>query len=396
MIQAVSGEKASFSWLLVAAVLGYAPIGLAGSLFGGSFAPPFRTSVLLLSAYVLLRYPPGRQMLATHLWFLAFLVLYFLRLLYDYFAGAPGDPGTALVFYGAAVMIPALALCTARPGFIDWRRTGWRLVVVGGLTCVGALAMFQLQLDEALVESGRLEAQRLNTITMGYTAVTTMLSALYLLPGSNAKQRLLLAGLGGAATQALFLSAARGPLVALVVCLVFYMVFARRFFWPLLLSAACVAVVLADPESILITRFMILWEGGAVNDLSASERLEFQGRAWEQFLGSPVLGSGFAEKVSGTYPHNIVIEAFMATGVVGVILLVFLLVRAIRCSTWMVRAGDLLPVLLLVQYAVNSQISGSLAASDALWATTAVVLAHRRISATRRPAFAMLFQGVRR
>jgi len=47
------------------------------------------------------------------------------------------------------------------------------------------------------------------------------------------------------------------------------------------------------------------------------------GRTWlwasatKQFLGSPLVGSGIVEKYSNFYPHNHIVEAFMATGVMG-------------------------------------------------------------------------------
>lgn len=39
--------------------------------------------------------------------------------------------------------------------------------------------------------------------------------------------------------------------------------------------------------------------------------------AWSQFTDHPILGDSYLEKTSKFYPHNLTIEAFMATGIIG-------------------------------------------------------------------------------
>ncbi len=43
--------------------------------------------------------------------------------------------------------------------------------------------------------------------------------------------------------------------------------------------------------------------------------------AWRQFLKSPIIGDSFLEDFSDFYPHNLVLELLMATGVLGTILM---------------------------------------------------------------------------
>lgn len=364
------------SWLVVVTIIGYAPVGLVGSVLGFGISPHFRAVEVLLSLYVFLRFLPGPQAWGRHVWLYAFLGIYLLRLLFDTFTKAPGDAFTALVFYLSVVIAPTLALSVVKPGKIDWGATAWRLLLISAGTCAGAIVLMQYGFDAAAAESGRLEAERLNTITLGHTAVTGLLAALCLVGERGWKRKAVLVALGAVCATALVLTGSRGPLVALVAGLVVYSIATRKFFWPLLLAGAGAFALLSQEDNILVLRLLLLIQNQGMYDESALERLEFQGRAWEQFLHSPMFGSGFAEAVSGTYPHNIVIESLMALGVVGGVLLVLVTVRAIRCSFTALRAHAVLPVLLLVQYAVNGQLSGSLWGSDAMWAMAAVVMAY--------------------
>ena len=65
-------------------------------------------------------------------------------------------------------------------------------------------------------------------------------------------------------------------------------------------------------------RFQFLLEQIERSDMAigGGRRILYQ-NAIDQFLQSPLLGSGLEEKISGTYPHNHIIEAFMATGILG-------------------------------------------------------------------------------
>ena len=99
------------SWLLVCCVIGYAPIGLLGSLFDlprELTSIPFRTIVLTISLYLISRSwiratPMGVGLL------LVFWSVYLLRLLWDWSIGIP-KMGEAVVFFVGTVLLPSLAV----------------------------------------------------------------------------------------------------------------------------------------------------------------------------------------------------------------------------------------------------------------------------------------------
>ena len=61
----------------------------------------------------------------------------------------------------------------------------------------------------------------------------------------------------------------------------------------------------------------LLTEVSGGGDEAGSGRVGLWGLALGQFFGSPVVGSGIVEQVNQVYPHNHVIESFMATGFIG-------------------------------------------------------------------------------
>jgi O-antigen ligase len=50
--------------------------------------------------------------------------------------------------------------------------------------------------------------------------------------------------------------------------------------------------------------------------------------AWEQFLSSPAWGDKLVERALGSYPHNVVLEVLMSTGMLGGVFFFGLLIMA--------------------------------------------------------------------
>lgn len=90
--------------------------------------------------------------------------------------------------------------------------------------------------------------------------------------------------------------------------------------------------------------------------------------AIDQAVRNPLLGSAYTELQTGQYPHNLLLESFMALGVVGGVLLLFICLRAGFRAAVRLRLGELLLPLLFVQYFVGAQFSSSLWGAEAFWA----------------------------
>ena len=386
--------SAAASWALALTLVGYPIAGLIGSALNWDStiaSIPFRLGVLALSVVLWSRGPPLQIWLKRSPWLIGFSLLYLMRLLWDLgVAGVPGA-GEALAFYIITVLAPATALGLVA-GQLHEDHAAQAIALVGGLVCAMAVTMHFMGwgLDRALTEqTHRLSFEAVNPITLGHVAVTTVLAALALLqrPG-HGWRRVLAPVLIGIALTCLVLAASRAPLLALGVCGLTYAVSTASWRTRLLLLFATLligtaAVLSTGGESELFVRFSDIEE-----DDSSMQRLLLQANAITQFLASPILGSAFTELEFLEYPHNLFVETGMALGVVGLVVMFMLIYLAGVQLVRSLRVGEVLVPLLLLQYFVAFQFSGSLWGSAGFWALMAVVLGLRPVPAARFPASA--------
>ena len=385
-------------WALALALVGYPVAGLIGSALNWDStlaSIPFRLGVLALSAVLWAKSPPLRTWARNSPWLMAFTLLYLLRLLWDFgVAGVPGA-GEALTFYTIAVLVPAAALGLVA-GQLREEQAAQAIALTGGLVCVMAVTMYFMEwgMDRSLTEqTRRLSFEAVNPITLGHVAVTTIIAALAILRrGRRGWQRGLAPVLMGIALTCLVLAASRAPLLVLGVCGLTYAVSAGSWRTRLLLLGSALLIGTAASlstggESELFVRFSDIEE-----DDSSLQRLLLQANAITQFLGSPILGSAFTELEFLEYPHNLFIETGMALGVVGLVVMVMLIYLAGVQLVRSLRAGEVLVPLLLLQYFLAIQFSGSLWGSTSFWALMAVVLGLQSARAPQRPARARRMQ----
>jgi O-antigen ligase len=169
------------------------------------------------------------------------------------------------------------------------------------------------------------------------------------------------------AAPLLYLSASRGPLIALALCVGLYTLNLRL--WPLLLLMVGIAFFVVDAAPIvdgesLFDRVRITGESG---EYSTTSRLDLIGVAWSEFLDHPIFGSGYSLPLFGGYPHNIIVESGMALGLVGFLLMIALVGRSLLRSAVEMNGPHAFSAVLFVQYFVSSQFSGSLWGDPALY-----------------------------
>jgi hypothetical protein len=174
--------------------------------------------------------------------------------------------------------------------------------------------------------------EKINPITLGHNVVTFWL-ALYCLV--RAKK-------GGGAVSAftyvallpfLFVTGSRGPLLAYFMLLFFILFYERKY---LVIGVAIVSLITMvaslfafktviggqfETATIFIER---LANAGSSDDASSGIRMRLYTEALAQFSNSPLLGDALEERTENYYPHNIIIEALMALGVVGGVLLLYI------------------------------------------------------------------------
>ena len=257
-------------------------------------------------------------------------VLLVARMFYDTLVNPlPGEFGMPaeqiLLLSLGACFLPALAfLETPSTATLDLARRG--IEIVGMVTMLLILYLGLRGVFDGRVLR-RLATAVLNPISVGHLGVSVFIVALCGLAGSSLLAKVFRWLLILTSVVVIVASASRGPiLAALMVAIVYSFVRRRRrslalgvlLFRLALLAAVIAAVVLA---------INYLEEGGYISlierfsetleDVAAQERIAMAIGAWTQFTDHPLFGSAFVELRYYTYPHNIVLESLMATGVVG-------------------------------------------------------------------------------
>lgn len=379
------------SILLLLSILGYPVIGVVTSYYfieSSDVAIAFRALVVLCAAFGILLgliRLPIRTLSFLPPVILLFYLLYSMRLVADALTGQfPGIGIDALYFYGTCV-IPSLAMCVLVK-YRDPSRDAPLFLVVGGFLCTAILIMSltgitgNLSSPEAL--QGRLALGKLNPITIGHSGVTTIIAgiALYFERGQSNKLKLAAIPICAIAVACIIYAASRGPVVSLVGAIMALLVFQRR--WSLLVLVATASMIVAFNtirfEGALFERLLSVGV-----DMSSMERIHMQALALQQFLASPLTGSAYVELVSGYYPHNIILDAAMSLGVIGLFLMLWILVSGGIAAVKHMAAGELMLPLLAVQYVLAVQFSGAVVNSAEFWTAFALLLAQWR---TRRPS----------
>lgn len=368
--------------------------------FAGVVSTPysisFRALIALASAWLLMS--NASRLRSQSSWlvvgFVVFWLLYSLRILYDSIY-PHYDMMYSWWYYASWVVgscfLPMMAMVLWSPTPIESRQAAkWLL---GLLLVAGLLALL---LGTATPEEGRRSANdfygrfhlsALNPISMGHLGASIfLLTFWHTLQGVGAKQvwvwrlfAVLAICLGGVL---LIASNSKGPLLSVVVCLAFMVVLAhgaaRRFVLWTLVALASLFVPLAyiAENSFGVPIYNRMVEASLITGGSTPERLQRLAAGLGDFISSPLLGSRIEESQFGGYPHNIILEALMATGVFGGALLFVLLATLFVKAAYVYRA---MPAygwvcVLFVQHLVAAQVSGAVYSVNYLWMTAGVLI----------------------
>jgi len=134
----------------------------------------------------------------------------------------------------------------------------------------------------------------------------------------------------------LILGSSRGPFIGVVLIHIFiYWIFFKSNIekisvWRnliitlLIIMGLFIAVVLPNLEKInMLNRI----QGSVSQGKGLDDRGSAWSSAWNQFLGNPIFGDKIIENHFGFYPHNLVLEILMATGLLGLIVLLPLIFK---------------------------------------------------------------------
>jgi hypothetical protein len=322
-----------------------------------------------------------------------FWLAYFVRIFFDTIY-SPQDlwqsPSYYWIWAVGGCFIPMLALALW-PQRIDETDTlfSWLYMATFAACLLAFFAASGSRIDNIgqLAETGRARIgdDRLNPISLGHLGATLVVQSIWALVffrhwRSRAMRLFLLAGLG-VGFYVLMMANSRGPIIAALACLAIIILFspARYKVSVLLLSGVVVAsiVPLAHylEETYDITTFSRLFGMTLSQQADQSARLELYADALRGVLESPLVGS-WLEIPGVGYPHNFILESYMATGVFfGSLLVISVLLlcrRAVSVLLNNMQAGWV--SLLFFQHLIGAQFSGALYGSTYMWTSASLLM----------------------
>jgi hypothetical protein len=322
---------------------------------------------------------------------LFFWFCYFLRIYYDTIVNLTPmffEPYEYWIWGIGGSFIPMLGLALVigeeRNGFLHFR-TLYYMFLVSGVS-VALTASTTVDTVYGQDNSGRLNLVALNPISLGNVGASLFLMSFWILFLWKRPRKLLsnvlYAGSGLLGAFLMLASNSRGPLMGLALALVFAFVAmnSSRKFWIVLVTIIAAAAFV--PAAILIDQ---TFNTGIYERLIAQDQFEdgnVLGRydrytlAMKSFTDQPFLGTGLEIPEIGGYPHNVVIESFIAVGLFGATAFITLLV-ILFCKAFIILRSDRgygWLSLLYVQYVVAAQFSGSIYGSTIMWTIIGALL----------------------
>jgi hypothetical protein len=374
-------------YLLVALALFAFPIGTVlpeiPYVAGGSVSIAARLFVAAVAVLLLVSRGASGKLAFPNLWLFIFLLAYSIRLVVDYgYGDRPDDALLAMQFLVLTVIVPVAAISCIRKQ--DWDEKRFLRVMLIFGTVFFALALFQFSqgnfqalggyaADDLDTVGARLGFERMNPIILGHTASTVLIACVAGFLGGSKRMRVISSILAVFSIYFIIMASSRGPIVSLAGVFAYLLFVSGRGWWLALIAGFVVflASLLSFFDLSALLDSTRLTEAG--KDINSIVRFEYQAEAFESFLTSPILGSRFDLPISGSWPHNILVEVLMATGVVGGFVFAFALggslMRSINLSREQINMGSLI----LIQSFIGLQFSGSIWGGAGLWMSIAMV-----------------------
>jgi hypothetical protein len=262
----------------------------------------------------------------------------------------------------------------------------WSMLALG-LCC--AISMRRTNAPVVKQQAQSMANDILNHIGYGHMGLTAMILGLFVLLQIGGRRRGWILRLLAAATVCLgafsiFAASSRGALVAAVVLLPIVAYLGLRRGSRSATVGICIALFFVSSASVgyLAQHGMDPMHAlGSVYAYTASNEAVYQRQnlvrnAWHEYLDHPMLGSSLVERSSLFYPHNCVVEAFMATGTFGGTIFVLVLLIAVYRAMRLTRTNVAMSWISLcfVQALIAAMFSGGLYGDPLLWGLLGIML----------------------
>lgn len=338
---------------------------------------PYRAFALFVSLLVIMnnfRRPIGilPSALKVFLFFWGILVI---RIYYDVYIRTDVDLNdtTQLWLYVFGICLPAVFSIIRSYKYIDLEIAFYWILGLTALILI--ISLFSNQ--ALLVSSDELEGRQegnlaFNTIAFGHLGATTIILSIYIL----LKRKLNYVQQGLVITSillsifCLLRAGSRGPILALVVVLFFWLFsHGKNVFWGALILTIASVLLLVFLDQILelmgnISPTIEARLKSSIDEGDTSGRDPLYKEAFNAFLYSPLFGKQFAifsTDGSFSYSHNIILDALMGLGIIGGSAIIFFIGAALKKSYYLIKKNDahFWICLLLIQQIMFNMTSGA-------------------------------------
>ncbi|MBE9028904.1 O-antigen ligase family protein [filamentous cyanobacterium LEGE 11480] len=338
---------------------------------------------------------------------LTFTLMYSIRVLCEIFIIQPSlwkPPSEYLLFWFLISLLPATSFLFLRDQELNKFAFGSWLILF-----ISSLFGIRLALAGAAesLSTGRLTAAAINPISLGHVGASLFLVSLFLwLKGSRiafldraGKSKLtdmLLLFSAGLGLILCLLAASRGPILSVSCCFLILVAANRNSFKAVvILVLVCIGATAAlsfatSQGSSIVDRF-----ANPFIDYTDAYNSDFVSRgdlgnaALAAFMEHPFLGSSLELSDNLGYPHNVILEAFMSTGLFGGMIFAACYIYGMVKSMYLIvcsRSAWQWLGLLYIQYGIGVLSSGSLYGSNVFWYLLFAVIGLRRFKFKKKLA----------
>jgi hypothetical protein len=312
---------------LVAALsfVGYPLAGSLSALFSvdsTTTSYPFRGLTVTLS-FLLIMLSLTRTLSSIKITFVVFLILYSARMLYDMYYSPLDLPDARFsgLFFLVTVLIPIVSLGISR-AYYDEELLAKYILILSTISTVLIFALGLAGLNSTLDANGRLGFSSLDPVSVGYTALFSLISIYYLWKKSKRFTRLVIyMPVVTVALWVVLLTAARGVVISAFLCALSLSVKNKRAMYVLLGFSLIAFIGLQDWISSLPIADRFLNTGA---DSSSLERIDRISAAFTLMMQNKMFGYAYVDTYYFSFPHNLILESGMALGVFGATLMIWI------------------------------------------------------------------------
>lgn len=381
MVATLYGNKIKYLQVILISfgILGFQLISIIPEFFGVDsriITIPYRAFYLIVCILTFTHFRWGTKINRYFIPIIIFILLYFLRSLYDSITQYQTIKSYIIEFWLFAYLIGFLPMFVFlfKVNSVTLDKSKLVLITIAIIVNILGFKNNFGALNEASLGGRFTGNEILNQISYGQTGVILVIMCLSYFFNQSRNIKLILLPLIGLGLINVALSGSRGPMIELSMAIFFLVMFNFKKIGVVnifIMLAIFVGLGIYFSDYLIYFNTVIdrLQETSFNQGSGSEERYYLFKEAWEQFLINPVFGF----KAIGIYPHNLILESFAALGIIGGILMIYITIIAFKYCFELIRddSTNWLGMIFLM-HIIGTFISGTISNSFEFWSLLAL------------------------